>query len=128
MNKNKFSKLYFLNREIEKLQKTIADLNYSIKFVERYSDEEKKNFIKKEKELSDILFLKQKQCIIEQNKLESFIQQIPQSVIRLIFAYRYINGLTFKEIASLIGNCDESYVRKKHNLFLEEIKNVSEKS
>ena len=63
MNKNKFSKLYFLNREIEKIQKTIADLNYSIKFVERYSDEEKKNFIKKEKELSDILFLKQKQIV-----------------------------------------------------------------
>lgn len=128
MNKNKFSNLYFLNREIENIKKTIADLNYRIKFLDKYSDEEKQKFKKEEKELSDILFLKQKQCIKEQNKLEEFIWKIPESFLRLIFAYRYINGLTFREIAHLIGDCDESYVRKKHNLFLEEIKNVSEKS
>ncbi|MBE7038373.1 MAG: hypothetical protein E7404_05690 [Ruminococcaceae bacterium] len=123
MKKNEFSNLYFLNREIESIKKRIGDINYKIKFVNKYTPEEKNEFLKEEKMLSEMLLIKQKESITEHKKLEDIIEKIPSSRLRLIFAYRYINGLTFKQIAFSIGDCDESDVRKKHNAYLDEIKN-----
>jgi len=43
--------------------------------------------------------------------------------MRLILSLRYINGLTWLQIAFSIGAHDEQYPRRKHNKFLKRFKN-----
>ena len=42
--------------------------------------------------------------------------------MRLILSLRYINGLSWQQVAFSIGEYDESYPRKKHNKFLKDYK------
>lgn len=56
----------------------------------------------------------------EQNKIEDYIEKIPQSNIRQIFRYRYIDGFNWKQIQVLMKYNHEDTARKKHDKFLEE--------
>lgn len=53
--------------------------------------------------------------------IEKFISEIEDSELRLIFQYRYINEMTWIQIAFKIGHYDESYPRKKHNKYNREV-------
>ncbi|OLS02412.1 hypothetical protein [Tissierella creatinophila] len=55
--------------------------------------------------------------------IERFISDIPDSLTRRVFRYRYIEGLEWRPIARRIGRHDESYPRKMiHDRYLERIK------
>ena len=56
----------------------------------------------------------------EQNKIEDYIEKIPQSNIRQIFRYRYIDGFSWKQVQILMKYNHEDTARKKHDKFLEE--------
>lgn len=56
----------------------------------------------------------------EQNKIEDYIEKIPQSNIRQIFRYRYIDGFSWNQIQVLMKYNHEDTARKKHDKFLEE--------
>ena len=56
----------------------------------------------------------------EQNKIEDYIEKIPQSNIRQIFRYRYIDGFNWLQIMHLMKYKSESTARMKHDRFLEE--------
>ncbi|MBE7037477.1 MAG: hypothetical protein E7404_01085 [Ruminococcaceae bacterium] len=122
VTKEELSQLSCLNKEIKGISERIAGLKYKIKTL-------KYNFTKKECEemekeienLVDFLFIRQKKCIDEQKKLETFIEKIPYPDLRNIFALRYINGLCWQQVAFSIGEYDESYVRKKHNAYLKKL-------
>lgn len=55
----------------------------------------------------------------EQNKIEDYIETIPNSSIRQIFRYKYIDGFSWIQIQVLMEYKHEDTARKKHDRFLE---------
>lgn len=69
------------------------------------------------------MFLRRK---LEKQKrdIEDFVDNIPDSITRRIFRYRYIDGKvrpSWQWIAFKIGATDESYPRRIHNKYLKNI-------
>ena len=50
--------------------------------------------------------------------LHRYIDSIDDSRMRQIMAGRYVDGLSWKEVAARIGERDEQYPRRLHNRFL----------
>lgn len=42
-------------------------------------------------------------CLTERNKLERYIADLPDSLLRMIFTLRFINGLTWRQVSERIG-------------------------
>lgn len=57
-------------------------------------------------------------CMEELGRLYAFIDDIPDSRLRRIFSFRYIDGLTWRQIAFRIGEYDEQYPRRLHDRYL----------
>lgn len=81
--------------------------------------------IKRKKALrSDIAMTiqaKQILCLTERNKLERYISDLPDSLLRLIFTYRFINGFTWAQVAYNIGvRTTEDSVKKMCYRYLNE--------
>lgn len=51
-------------------------------------------------------------------QIEDYIGKIEDPSIQIIFAYRYIDGMTWDKIARKMGYQDESVPRKRHDRFL----------
>jgi hypothetical protein len=131
MTKKELSQLYWLNKEIEMQQKRIAELENlatsctatitgmprSPLVTDRLS-----NYIAEIVDLRNLLELNLKKCFYELNRLNRYINTIEDSQIRQIMTLRYINGLTWQQIAFRIGEHDEQYPRRKHNAFLRKCK------
>lgn len=55
----------------------------------------------------------------EYHELQKFIENIPDSETRRIFRLKYINGMTFQQIAfRLAGSRGESYPRRIHKSYM----------
>ncbi len=79
---------------------------------------ENKNLIRKKEILIDRL----KKCEELKLQIEEFISNIPDSLTRRVFQYRYIDNLNWQQIARRIGKYDESYPRKViHDRYLESL-------
>jgi hypothetical protein len=50
----------------------------------------------------------------------AFIDQIGDSRMRQIMVGRYVDGMTWKEVAARIGERDEQFPRRLHNRFLKD--------
>lgn len=46
---------------------------------------------------------KQILCLAERNKLERYIADLPTPLLRMIFTYRFVNGLTWDQVSENIG-------------------------
>jgi hypothetical protein len=46
---------------------------------------------------------KQILCLAERNKLERYIADLPTPLLRMIFTYRFVNGLTWDQVSECIG-------------------------
>ena len=57
-------------------------------------------------------------CMEELGRLYAFIDALPESRLRRIFALRYIDGLTWLQVAFRIGETDEQYPRRVHNAWI----------
>ncbi len=64
------------------------------------------------------LEIKAYRCYREFLRLNRYIEGVEDRQMRMILALRYIQGLTWRQIAYKIGKNDEQYPRKKHNAFL----------
>lgn len=60
-------------------------------------------------------------CMEELGRLYAFIDAIPDSRLRRIFSFRYIDGLTWLQVAFKIGEYDEQVPRKAHGRYVKEI-------
>ena len=71
-------------------------------------------------DLQAIIAAKQIQCIHERSRLERWINAIPDSLLRQIFSLRYVNNLSWGQVALRVGggNTADS-VRKQHCRYLE---------
>lgn len=73
-------------------------------------------------ELKEVLIERKIKCEELKLQIEKFISNIPDSRTRRIFQYRYIDGLTWLQIAMRMNKVHESYPRKIHDRYLENIK------
>lgn len=122
MTVKELSQLYYLNREIEADQQRLDELevmvsspkspNYDgMPHAPGYSDSLSR-MVAEIVDTKAILAAKQLQCIHERNRLERYISSIPDSLTRQIFALRFINGLSWYQVAMHIGGNTEDSVKK----------------
>jgi hypothetical protein len=128
MNKKELSQLYWLNREIEEQQRRLTELETLATsctslitgmprakgIIDRLA-----KYAAEIADLRGIIDLNIKKCFYELNRLNRFIDTIDDSQIRQILSLRYVNGLTWRQIACSIGGGNtEDSVRKAHDRFL----------
>jgi len=127
MTKKELSQLNYLNWEIEEQQRRLAELETVATSCTATITGLPRTFSMADKiakyaieiaDLKALLNLNLKKCFYELNRLNSYIQSVDDSQMRLILSLRYINGLSWQQIAFSIGETDESYPRRKHNKFL----------
>lgn len=134
MTVKELSQLYHLNREIEMDQKRLAELESAVSsphspnmdgmpHAPGYGDTLARN-IAEIVDLKAIISAKQQQCLHERCRLERYIAGIPDSLTRMIFTLRFINGLSWYQIAMHIGGGNtEEGVRKRVYRYLKSEKN-----
>ena len=131
MTLKELSQLYYLNREIERDQERLEQLraNVSAPGAPNYDGMPKspryenrlERYIAEIVDLEAIISAKITQCIHERNRLERYIAEIPDSLTRQIFQLRFVNGLTWTQIAFSVGGGNtEEGVRKRVYRYLEQ--------
>nr|WP_300186413.1 DUF1492 domain-containing protein [uncultured Agathobaculum sp.] len=133
MTKKELSQLYWLNREIAEEKRKLAELEVAaagstakitgLPHVTGAHDKvgDLAILIAEQRDLID---LKARQSVIEYNRLNRYINGIEDAQIRMILSLRYVNGLSWQQVAFSIGESDESYPRRKHNEFLRKSKSA----
>ena len=131
MNKKELSQLYYLNREIEEQKRRLEELRceaesctsritglpHAPKSFDRLS-----KYAAEIADLRGLIEQKKKKCFYELNRLIRFIDAVEDSQMRMILSLRYINGLTWQQIAFSIGGYNSSDgIRKAHDRYLEKI-------
>ena len=127
MTKQELSQLYYLNREIEiekrrleELESAATSMTTKITGLPHVSGTSRKveNYAILIAEQRELVELKVKQSIIEYNRLNRYINSIDDSFIRQILSLRYVNRLSWNQIAHHIGGNTADSVRKTHDRFL----------
>ena len=129
MTLKELSQLYYLNREIEMDQRRLRELEARAlpgaqvitgmphgsgvaDIVGRYAAEIA--------DLRGIIEAKHQQCLYERSRLERYIADIDDSLLRQIFTYRFVNGLPWLQVAGCIGgNNTADSVRVACNRYIE---------
>ena len=129
MTLKELSQLYYLNREIEMDQRRLRELEARVlpgaqvitgmphgsgvaDIVGRYAAEIA--------DLRGIIEAKHQQCLYERSRLERYIADIDDSLLRQIFTYRFVNGLPWLQVAACIGgNNTADSVRVACNRYIE---------
>lgn len=70
---------------------------------------------------NNLLCRRKAKCEDMKLEIEEFISNIPDSRTRRVFQYRYIDGLEWLRIARIFGKYEESYARKIHDRYLENL-------
>ena len=128
VNKKELSQLYWLNREIEEQQRRLAELEtLATSCTSRITGmphatgvtDKLAKYAAEIADLHGLIDLNIRKCFYELNRINRFISTLEDSLIRQILSLRYVNGLTWQQIAFSIGggNTADS-VRKVHNRFL----------
>ena len=134
MDKEQLKQLKYLKSEIELLQKQIENLDYtittdSVKGSNPYFPYEERNFTitgineneynQKTRRLQRKLKRRTEELIDLVEEMNRYIENIDDSLIRQIITLRYINGLTWEQVAARIGgNNTADSVRKVSERFL----------
>ena len=115
MTLKELSQLYWLNREIELDKERLAELESKLELIRSassFSDvplhggvnvNKIERYVEEVVDLQAIISSKQQQCIHERNRLERWIADISDSLLRQIFTLRFINGLSWPQVAAHIG-------------------------
>ncbi|WP_346920776.1 RNA polymerase subunit sigma-24 [Clostridium sp. UBA7339] len=128
MTKQELSQLYYLNREIEHLKDRITELECiatsstsritGMPHATDISDKVGK-YAAEIADLKELLDLNLKKCFYELNRLNRYIESIEDSEMRMILSLRYINGLSWEQVAASISPyASGESVRKSHERFL----------
>ncbi len=127
MTKKELSQLYWLNREIEEEKRKLEELTAAASgCTQRITGLPHVGCGDKTGDLAiliaeqrDLIELKVRQSVIEYNRLNRYIASVGDAQMRMILSLRYVNGLSWQQVAFHIGggNTADS-VRKSHERFL----------
>lgn len=129
MTLKELSQLYYLNREIEMDKERLEALrarasapgspNYDGMPKSPSYENRLERYIAEIVDLEAIISAKITQCQHERNRLERYIADIPDSNLRMIFTLRFINGLSWVQLAfSIGGDCTADGVRMACNRYI----------
>ncbi len=127
MTKKELSQLYWLNREIEEEKRKLEELiaaasGYTQKITglpHVGGGDMVGNLATLIAEQRDLIELMKQQSVIEYNRLNRYIASVEDAQMRMILSYRYVNGLSWRQVAFNIGGDNtEDSVRKAHDRFL----------
>ena len=122
MTKKELSQLYWLNREIEEEKRKLRELEAAatsnaatITGLPHGSGAHDKigDMAILIAEQRDLIDLKVRQSVIEYNRLNRYIAGVEDAQMRMILSLRYVNGMSWQQVAFAIGENDESYPRRK---------------
>ena len=131
MTKKELSQLYWLKREIEEDRRRLDELEAiaASPASPRYdgmphapgAGDGMARMAAEIADLKAIISAKRQQCIHERNRLERYIAGISDSPTRQIFTYRFVNGMSWWQVAARVGgNNTGDGVRMRVNRYLEE--------
>lgn len=113
MTLKELSQLYYLNREIKRDRERLAELRAGLVAIgaEDYDGMPKNpspmssldERIAEVVDLEAIIQAKLTQCIYERNRLERYIAGIADSLTRQIFTLRFVEGLSWVQVAHSVG-------------------------
>ena len=127
MTVKELSQLYWLRREIEEQQRRLVELetlatNCTSRITGmpqgRGVSDKLAKYTAEIADLRGLIDINLKKCFYELKRLTRYINGLDDSQIRQILSLRYINGLSWQQVAFTIGEHDEQYPRRKHNTFL----------
>ena len=128
MTKKELSQLYYLKKEIKEQQRRLEELEtIATSCTAKITgfphgtgiNDKIGNYAAQIVDLKGLLDLNLKKCFYELNRLDRYIQSVDDSEMRIILTLRYSQGLSWQQIAELMGTLgDGSTERKKHNRFL----------
>ena len=130
MTIKELSQLYYLNREIELDRQRLQELEDQrapkspvfdgMPRGANKQDSKTERLAAEIVDLQAIIAAKQIQCIHERQRLERYINAIPDSLTRMIFTLRFVNGLPWLQVALHIGGANnEDNVKKICYRYLE---------
>ena len=137
MTTKELSQLYYLNREIEDCRKKLEELEeqrgvcaMQLDGMPHGQGPKKSRVEQLAAEIVDlkaIIHAKQIECIHERNRLNRFITDIPDSLTRQIFEYRFSDCLSWDGVADRCGgeNSGES-VRMRCYRYLKKLDDADE--
>ena len=121
MTLKELSQLYYLTREVEADQRRLDELEQlasapsgaQLTGMPRAPQTESKveRLAAEIVDLQAIIAARQIQCIHERARLERWISGIPDSLTRQIFHYRFVDGMTWGQVADSIGGNTEGSVK-----------------
>lgn len=144
MTKQELSQYYWLNREIEQLEKELKELEGNeykeinltgMPHGTGISDNVSK-LATQRAELHELISLKVKECMIARTRIERYINSIDDSEIRMILRLYHINGMTWTEISANMIPLDENgneipkkgthrtSIYRKYQKFMENMENA----
>ncbi|MCC8063694.1 MAG: hypothetical protein LIO70_01250 [Clostridiales bacterium] len=112
MTIQELSQLYWLNREIELDKQRLAELRSkasprSPSLTELPGGGDNSSALERVAaeivDLQAIIDAKHLQCIHERSRLERYIADIDDSLTRMIFRLRFVNGLSWQQVAVSVG-------------------------
>ena len=121
MTLKELSQLYYLQREIAMDERRLEELEAKLQpggmnlseMPHGTSVADKVSLYAAEiVDLRDIIADKQKRCIFEKIRLERYISEISDSLMRQIFTYRFVNGLSWEQVADKIGSTTGGSAKK----------------
>lgn len=123
MSEQELSQFYYLRKEVKELEDKLAALGYGVGSI-KLSDEPKGTTLsssiqEKVVELKELWLNRRMDAIEAYLNIEKFINGIEETEIRLIATYRYLDLLTWDQIAGKMGDgSDRTTVAKKMRKFL----------
>ena len=114
MTLKELSQLYYLNREIEQDQRRLYELKAKSRSISAteitgmprggtIAGSSIDRHIAEIVDLEAIISAKITQCLHERSRLERYIAEIPDSLTRMVLTLRFINGLTWLQVAMHSG-------------------------
>lgn len=113
MTLKELSQLYYLNREIENDRRRLEELegkltspsSPNLSGMPRSTAYGNKieSSVADIMDLKAIIAVKQQQCIYERSRLMRYITEINDSLTREIFIFRFVNGLSWRQVAASVG-------------------------
>lgn len=122
MTKRELSQLYYLNREIAEDKRKLLELQTAaaggaakITGMPHVSGNSRsiENYAILIAEQSSMIDLKIQQMLIEYNRLNRYIAEVEDSLMRQILSLRYVNGLTWEQVAAHVGGGNTADCVKK---------------
>jgi len=114
MEKKIFSNYRYLKREYAALDERCKTLARKLKYEKNEQAREQLD------SLSRILEARKERVLCEEQRIQKLIDDIPDSLTRLVFFLRYVEGMSWQMVATRAGYATADSLRVMHERYLKQ--------